>query len=265
MKQFEQAIVRTPSDSFPNGLTPGHLGTADAQLAKAQHKEYIQQLESAGLKVTVLPEMIDFPDSCFVEDPALVTDRVAILTNPSDPSRSGETAHIEEAIRAVYGDRVERISAPGTLEGGDICQAGNHFFIGISERTNRAGAEQLAAIVTRYGFTYDFISILEIPGLLHLKTGMTYVGDNTILGYETILNHPALAGYRKIIVDMDEEYASNCIRLNDIVLFPAGFPKTQAKLEAAGFKLRLIDVSEFRKQDGGLSCLSLRIPPLNFA
>ena len=105
----------------------------------------------------MLPTMNDFPNNCFIEDPAIVTDRMAILTNPATKNRNGETARIEPTIREIYGDRIERIEAPGTLEGGDICRAEDHFFIGISKRTNRAGADQLAAIVARYGFTYDFV------------------------------------------------------------------------------------------------------------
>ncbi len=264
MKEIERVIVRTPSESFWKGLTPGLMGKADVALAKSQHRSYIAEIEALGIPVKVLPELADFPDSCFVEDPAIVTDRVAILTNPSDKSRNGEPAYIEETIREIYGSRVERIEAPGTLEGGDICRAENHFFIGCSRRTNRAGADQLAAIVTKYGFSYDLISILEIDGLLHLKTGMTYIGDNTVMGLEAIMAHPAFASYRRIVVDPEEDYAANCIRLNDVILFPEGFPRTQAKLTAAGFKVKTIQVSEFRKQDGGLSCLSLRIPPLAF-
>lgn len=264
MNIIEQAIVRTPSGSFWQGLTPGLLGKADAALAKKQHSAYIAALEAAGIPVKTLPEMNDFPDSCFVEDPAIVTDRVAILTNPATKNRNGETARIEPTIREIYGDRIERIEAPGTLEGGDICRAEDHFFIGLSKRTNRAGADQLAAIVARYGFTYDFVSILEIQGLLHLKTGLSYIGDRTVIGLEAILAHPAFASYRRISVDPGEEYAANCIRLGDAVLFPEGFPKTRQLLIDAGFKVTTIQVSEFRKQDGGLSCLSLRLPSLSF-
>lgn len=264
MKRIERVIVRTPSDSFDQGLTHGLLGKADVALAKKQHQRYVADIESDGIPVTVLPELIDFPDSCFVEDAAIVTDRVAILTNPRFRLRNGEPAEIEAAVREIYGERIERIDPSVTLEGGDVYRAEDHFFIGLSSRTPRDGAEALGAILTRYGFTYDIVPITQVKGLLHLTTGSSYLGERTVIGRGAILSDAAYDSYRKIVVPEDEAYAANCIRLNNFVLFPEGFPKTEKLVRDAGFEVKTINVSEIERQDGGLSCLSLRIPPLAF-
>lgn len=264
MQRIERVIVRTPSDSFPEGLTHGLLGKPDPALAKKQHQRYVAAIESDGIPITVLPELIEFPDSCFVEDTAIVTDRVAILTNPRFRLRNGEPAKIEATIRSIYGDRIERIDSTVTLEGGDVSRVEDHFFIGQSSRTTQEGAEQLGRILTKYGFTYDIVPIAQIKGLLHLTTGSTYLGERTVLGIAPILADPAFESYRRLVVPEGEEYAANCIRLNNFVLFPEGFPKTEKMVRDAGFEVKTINVSEIERQDGGLSCLSLRVPPLMF-
>ncbi len=265
MKQFEQAIVRIPCDRFPEGITPGSLGKADVASARKQHQAYIETLKACGVKVTVLEAENDFPDSCFVEDPAIVTDRVAIITRFGAASRSGETPLILPAITAVYGDHIETIQAPGTVEGGDICQVGEHFFIGLSLRTNDEGARQLGEILKKYGFTSSTIDIRKYKTVLHLKTGMSYLGNDTFIVMPEIMDEPELKKYTKLVVTPEESYAANCIRVNDFVIIPAGFTNAIAQVEGAGFKTLPLEMSEFRKQDGGLSCLSLRIPELHFA
>lgn len=263
MCKFEKAITRTPCATFANGLTPGLLGKPDVNLAKEQHKGYISALQQCGLKVEVLPADDQYPDSCFVEDPAIVTDKVAIMTSPCDPSRKGEELRIRAAIDAVYGSHVETLTAPATLEGGDICQVGNHFFIGLSRRTNDEGGRQLAAVLKKYGFTSSFINIRDFKTILHLKTGISYLGNNTFICMPEIASHPELAKFKKIITSDAEGYSANCIRVNDTVIMPQGFDGAIHDVEAAGFTVMAIPVTEFRKQDGGLSCLSLRIPKLN--
>ncbi len=263
MTYFEQAIVRTPCDRFSEGITPGLLGKADASLARVHHQGYIDALKASGVKVTVLESLNDFPDSCFVEDSAIVTKRVAIMTRFTAPSRSGESPLMREVIEGIYGSHIEAIQAPGNVEGGDICRAGDHFLIGLSSRTNEEGARQLAEILKKYGFTSSTINIRPHGFILHLSTALSYLGNNTFILMPELANEPALEKYTQLVVKPEERYASNCIRVNDAVIFPAGFPNAIAQVEAAGFKVRPVETSEFQKQDGGLSCLSLRIPPLH--
>jgi dimethylargininase len=162
-----------------------------------------------------------------------------------------------KALGAFF-EHLDKIEAPGMLDGGDICEAGNHFLIGVSARTNEEGASQLARILARQGYTSTVIDIRSTPGILHLKSGIAYLGDNRMAVIDALADHPALAGYAQVRVDAGEEYAANCIRVNDRVLIAAGFPRLATKLRELGYALVELDMSEFRKMDGGLSCLSLR-------
>jgi dimethylargininase len=152
---------------------------------------------------------------------------------------------------------VETIQPPGTLDGGDICQAGKHFFIGISHRTNEAGAQQLARILEGEGYSTSQIDI-RATGILHLKSGIAYLGDSRLVLVEGMDKLGSFADYEIISVDADEQYAANCVRVNEYVLLAAGFPKIGAELSALGYKTISLEMSEFQKMDGGLSCLSLR-------
>ncbi len=259
MCHYEKAITRPPSDTFAEGLTHGLLGKPDVALAKKQHEAYVSALRRCGVSVTVLHPDNDHPDSCFTEDEAIVTDRMAVIPSMCRPSRQGEEVRMRPIIEAFYQGRIEEIRQPGTLEGGDICRDGNHFFIGISSRTNEEGARQMAAIAEKYGFTYDFCDIRGIR-ILHLTTGMSYIGNNTIICCPDFKHLPAYKGYRVIVTSEKEAYAANCVRMNDKVIMPAGFKGTERKLIRAGFDVIQVPMSEFEKQDGGLSCLSLRLP-----
>jgi dimethylargininase len=150
------------------------------------------------------------------------------------------------------------IESPGTLDGGDICEAGEHFFIGISQRTNWEGAAQLAAFLTKAGHTSSCIDVRVVPGILHLKSGIAALDDERIVAIDSLMDQPALKNYEIVRVPRGEEYAANCVRVNDHVLMAAGFPGMQHTLEQLGYGLIVLDMSEFQKMDGGLSCLSLR-------
>ena len=252
---FQNAIVRNPSSSLLSGLTTSaELGKPNIEKALEQHYRYINALSQCDVEVTVLPELVAFPDSCFVEDVALLTDSMAVLTRPGALSRQGEVAEIESTI-ACFFKKISRIEAPGCLEAGDVLQVENHFFIGLSARTNEEGAQQLIQILTDHGYT---ASVIPLKIFLHLKTGISYLGEGyTLVGGE-LINHPALAQLKQIIVDPYELYAANCIMVNGTVIMSSGYPKTQKTVNALGFPLIELDVSEFRKLDGGLSCLSLR-------
>ncbi|TDR23591.1 dimethylarginine dimethylaminohydrolase family protein [Marinicella litoralis] len=251
---FKHAIVKTPCHAMINGITEAQLGAPHYALALQQHQNYIQALKQCGVAVTVLPADENFPDSCFVEDPAILTKACAIITNPGASSRKGETDAIEKAVKAFY-PKVERIQPPGTLDGGDVMMVNNHFFIGLSDRSNSNGANQLIAILESHGMSGSCVAMSE---MLHLKTGLSYLENNHLVASGAFLQHAAFEKFNVLAVDPDESYAANCIWVNGTVIMPAGFAKTQKKLRQAGFDVLPVDVSEFQKLDGGLSCLSLR-------
>jgi dimethylargininase len=254
---FTRAIVRPPADTFANGLTSSNLGPPDVEKAREQHRSYRQALERAGLRVTELEESRDFPDATFVEDVAVLTGSAAMLTRPGAQSRRGEVDLVRDALSQCKFSLAE-IAAPGTLDGGDVCDADGHFLIGLSARTNDEGAEQLARWLSVNGRTSTIVDARGIDALLHFKSGFAYVGDGTIVAGKNLAEHAVFRGYRMVIVPPEDAYAANCVRVNDRVLVPAGNPMLSRALGDLGYNLEIVDVSEFQKMDGGLSCLSLR-------
>lgn len=254
--QFTQAIVRLPSPSIMKGLTTSaELGAVDYQKACFQHQQYIETLQGCGLEVTILEPLDDFPDACFVEDPAILCQSMAIVARPGAPSRLQEVDFIEPILHQLFADKTYSIQAPAYLDGGDILQIENHFYIGLSARTNHEGAKQFSDLVSQENYTS---SIVEFDNMLHLKTGISYIGNQCILINNSIADHPEFLSFDKIIVDEDEAYAANAIRVNDFFIMAKGFAKTIKRVKEKGFQVLEVDVSEFRKIDGGLSCLSLR-------
>lgn len=254
---FTHAIVRPPAENFCDGLTTQDLGIPTYKTALEQHAAYCDALRACGLDLVELPADPAFPDAEFVEDAAILIPEAAILTRPGAASRAGEVESIRETLTRFY-HRMYLIQAPGTVDGGDICEAGRHFFIGISERTNVAGAVQLAEILAGEGYTTDLIDIRGTPGILHLKSGLSYLGDETLVVIDALADNPVFRDFRLLPVLPKEAYAANCVRVNDFVLVPAGFPGLQKTLDDAGFQSLPLQMSEFQKMDGGLSCLSLR-------
>lgn len=252
---FSDAIVRAVPSSIDAGITSADLGKPDYEKAREQHERYVGALERCGLEVTVLEADERYPDSVFIEDTAVVTDRCAIVTNPGAERRRGEVHEIEEVLSGLY-ENVERIVSPGTLDGGDVLQVGDHFYVGLTRRTNREGAEQLAAILRGYGFGASFV---ELRRFLHLKTGVAYLGGKDLLVAGELVARDEFDGFDEIVVTPEEEYSANCIRVNGQVLVPAGCEKTREKISGRGYEVIEMEMSEFRKVDGGLSCLSLRL------
>ena len=254
-----RAIVRPPSPNFSDGLTTASLGVPIYEVALKQHAAYCVALEECGLTVTCLEADPAYPDSTFVEDTAVLTESGAILTRPGAASRRGELQTISEVLRTYLpASSIGAIQAPGTIDGGDICEAGNHFFIGISERTNRAGSEQLAAWVASSGFTSSFVDIRHEKTLLHLKSGVAYLGENQLVVTDALAQREEFAGYEYVRVTPKEEYGANCVRINEYVLIPQGCVKLGESLQKLGHQTIALEMSEFQKMDGGLSCLSLR-------
>lgn len=254
MYRFSRAIVRKPGRSLVAGLTEADLGLPDYDRAVIQHQGYVDALRQCGLDVTVLEAREEYPDSVFIEDVAVLTADCAIITRPGAPTRAGEVAGMVEVLQPFY-QKIERIEAPGTLEGGDVMQVGRHVFIGLSERTNRAGAEQLIAILKRYGLTGTTVPVAEF---LHLKTGVTSFAEGCFVAAGELVESASFSGASVTAVAAGEEPAANCIRINDRVLVPAGYDRTRSLIEAAGVETIAVEISEFTKLDGGLTCLSLR-------
>lgn len=254
---FRHALVRPPSVHFASGLTTSGLGEPDFGLALQQHYAYVRALEACGLEILRLPADDRFPDATFVEDTAIVRADGAILARPGAPSRAGEVDAVRERLVSHFPDPTA-IEEPGTLDGGDVCEAGDRAFIGVSERTNEAGAEQLAAWFARHGVRPHLVDIRGTPGLLHLKTGLACLGENRLLIVPALAEEPAFRSFELVLVPEDESYAANAIRVNDRVLLASGFRGTEERLRRLGYEVQTLAMSEFRKMDGGLSCLSLR-------
>lgn len=255
--RLTRALVRPPAATFAAGITSSGLGPPDLALALEQHEDYCRALKRLGLSLVRLAPAPHLPDSTFVEDTAVVTAGRAILTRPGAPSRAGEVAAVRPALEEWFMD-LDEIHAPGTVDGGDVCEAGAHFFLGLSHRSNDEGVAQLSEWLARLGLGSSVIDIRGIPGLLHLKTGLSWLGDRRMLAIGELAGHEALAGWTVVPVPMGEEYAANCIRVNDALLVARGFPATAVGLAGLGYDVVALDVSEYRKMDGGLSCLSVR-------
>jgi len=254
---YQRAIVRPPGSNFSEGLTTVDLGRPDLGLAREQHEAYCEALERCGLELTRLPEDPRHPDSTFVEDTAILIGRRAILTRPGAESRAGEIAAIRGPLSAHYGG-LESIVSPGTLDGGDVCEVGDAVLIGISQRTNEEGARQLAAILEQEGFPSRAIDIRGLPDILHLKSGVSWVGHGRIVAIEALAAHPALRDLEVIRVESGEAYAANGVLVNGRLLVAAGYPGLERTLRRLGCDVLPLEMSEFQKMDGGLSCLSLR-------
>ncbi len=255
--KYRHALVRPPPRGFADGITSAREGSPQLDLALAQHAAYCDALRECGLSVQVLPADDRFPDSSFVEDTAVIADRLAIATVPGAASRVGEVAAVAEAL-SHYRPDIHEIIAPGSVDGGDICQVEEHFFIGLSHRTNDEGAHQLATILRAHGYSTSTINIRNSRKLLHLKSGMAYLGDRRLAVMWDFPLVPELLRYELLRVSPDEQYAANCLRINERVLIAAGFPRFREAVRRLGLAAITLDMSEFRKMDGGLSCLSLR-------
>lgn len=256
--QFSRAIARLPGTNFADGLTQqSAAGRPDFQRTLEQHRRYVDALERCGVRVTTLAADAGYPDGTFVEDTAVLTPDWAILARPGAATRAGEVPSIAQALPPHFAD-LAAIESPGTVDGGDICEAGSHYFIGLSQRTNEEGARQLAVLLAARGCTSSVVDIRASRTLLHLKTGIAFLGDDCLVVTDDLPPHADFGRFRQVRVEPAESYAANCIRVNDRVLVATGFPRFSAALAALGFQPLELDMSEFRKMDGGLSCLSLR-------
>jgi len=251
---YKNAIVREPARSAVQGLTTVDFGTPDYDLLLEQHENYVQTLQSLGLDIVKLESLEEFPDAYFTEDVAIVVPETAVIMRPGADTRRGETAHIIETL-ARYRN-IQSIVEPGTIDGGDVLIVDKHCIVGLSERTNRDGAEQLCQILGKFGYRGD---IVEVPEALHFKSSVNFIDQTTLLVTQSCYDMGCLSSYRKLVVPEGEEYAANVVWINGKVLIPDGYPGTKILLIENGYDVIEMPVSEISKMDGGLTCLSLRI------
>ena len=252
--RFRNAIVRMPCKNMVNGITSANLGKPDYSLACRQHDKYIEALTSCGLHVDILDANEAYPDSTFIEDVALLTSECAVITNPGALSRKGEEKDVVRIIEKHY-KHVEFIREPGTIEAGDIMMAGSHYYIGLSERTNKEGVRQMTETLRKYGMDASTVELREV---LHLKTGVAYLEHNNMVTAGEFISHPVFQEFNLLKVGGNEAYAANCIWVNETVIVPFGYPQTKNMIASFGYRIIDVDLSEFQKLDGGASCLSLR-------
>ncbi|MGB8645098.1 MAG: arginine deiminase-related protein [Anaerolineae bacterium] len=248
---YTRALVRQPGASLYHGISQRQLHP-DILRARDQHRAYCQALSRAGLNVTVLPPDERYPDSCFVQDTAVVIRGQGILCRPGAPTRQGEEQTIAEWLTGKL--PLAQITSPGALEGGDVMVLPDRVLVGQSGRSNASGVEQLRSLLAPLGLP---VSSIPIGNYLHLLTAATYLGQDLALVVEDFCDCPALHHLTVIPVPMPEAYAANVLAIGEQVVMPDGFPETAARLKAQGFQVLPVPLSEFEKVDGGATCLSL--------
>ena len=231
-----------------------HLARTPIDMGRAaeQHLAYEQQLEALGCEVTSLPGEPELPDSVFVEDAALVFDELAILARPGAESRRAEVASVGKALEAHR--QLGRIEAPGTLDGGDVLTAGKQVFVGLSQRTNQAGIEQMRALLEPHGYSVESV---KVERCLHLKSAVSQVAEKTLLINPAWLEPSAFRDFELIEVDATEPFAANALLVSGAVIYPAAYARTRKRLEARGIRVIPVEVSELAKAEGGVTCCSL--------
>lgn len=253
---YTKGIVRKVSTELTGALSEnGNSVEISIERARHEHKRYIQVLNDLGIETVVLPADPTFPDGVFVEDTAVILPGLAVITNPGASTRTGEVDSVETALSPFI--KTQRMKNGGTLDGGDVLRLGNKYFIGISQRTNIEGAEELREILMERGLMAELV---EFTGALHLTSIITPLSSNTVVGIKEVLDNPAFGGMKelsKIVVPSNEIPAANVLVANGKVLIPGGFPETSGIIRAAGFDVIKIDNFEFMKADGGLTCRSV--------
>ena len=224
----------------------------DAGVVARQHRGYCNALRACGARVVTLPPLDELPDSVFVEDTAIVLEEVAILTRPGAESRRGEVGLIEPEVARLR--TVVKVEAPATLEGGDVMRVGRTLYVGLSPRTNAEGAAALRRLAGPHG--YEVVTV-ELRGCLHLKTGCSALDEGTVLVNPEWVDVRAFGGRELVAVDAAEPWAANVLRVEASVCVSAAHPRTAALLASRGYDVRAVEVSEFAKAEGGMTCMSL--------
>ena len=251
---FNSAIVRTPGKSVVNGLRAAAGPAPVFERVLAEHQAYVAALRAAGVEVTVLDALEQFPDSIFVEDPALVFSQATILLRPGAPSRRAEVHELSATLAARFPEVLPL--REGFADGGDILVTLGCVLIGLSARTDVAGAADLRALLDSIGLVSQVVAIPR--GTLHLKTDCSLIDEETVLATEQLAKSGVLDGFRVLVVAEEERGATNALRVNDVVFIRAGCPRTYDMLVTHGLNVVQLPVSEIAKIDAGLSCMSLR-------
>jgi dimethylargininase len=252
---FTRALCRAPARSAVKGIRADGGPDPDFYGLAAEHEAYVATLRELGLAVEVLEPLDEFPDALFTEDVALTFPKGAILLRPGAPTRAGEVEHIRAALAAHHAQLLE-MTGPGYADGGDILRLADRVIIGLSARTDRAGAEELAALLGKLGYPAE---IAETPaGVLHFKTGCGLIDDRTILAVPALADCPQFAGLEVVLTPLGEEPAANILRVRDTVLVGDRWLATHAMLAARGIETRPLPTDQIAHIDAGLSCMSLR-------
>lgn len=253
--RFSHAIARIPATSAVDGLRAVDRGAPDIAALRSEHTAYVETLRRLGVSVDVLPALEGFPDSMFVEDPALVFAEGAILLRPGAPTRFGETAEIAPVLRDRFGTVIE-LTGPGFSDGGDVLLTADRLYIGLSARTDREGARELVAALAKLGRQAEVV--VPPPGVLHLKTGCSLLDETTLLATRQIADAGLFQGLDGVVVPEGEEPVANALAVNGTVLIAAGFPRTADLLTGRGYRVTTLKLDEVMKLDAGLSCMTLR-------
>ena len=250
------AITREISPRFDEcEITHIERTPIDLNIARAQHRAYVNALKDLGCKVIELPAESNYPDSVFVEDTAFILPEVAVITRPGADSRKPETESIARALSPHL--HLVHVREPAMVDGGDVLVLGKSIYVGLSTRSNREAIDQLNKLLEEYGYT---VSGVQTQGCLHLKSAVSRVDEKTLLINPNWVDANHFAGFDLIEVDPSEPFAANCLPIGDSIIFPLAFPKTRAKLEERGYKVAIIDVSELAKAEGAVTCCGLIIP-----
>ena len=253
--QFTHALCRLPSKSVTDGLRAQDQGDPDPLAFAAEHAAYISALRDAGCAVTVLPADENFPDSVFIEDPALVLNGTAIVLRPGAETRLGEAAALRPALVENMNNVVD-LQTAGYVDGGDVLCTDDRVLLGLSARTSEQGAADLRPLVEALGYT---LHVLQTPpDILHFKTESSLLDESTVLATPALAASGAFYGMTVIETAAGEDAAANAIRVNDFVFLSAGYPNTAKRLEDAGYTSKILNTSQAALVDGGLSCMSLR-------
>jgi dimethylargininase len=253
--RFTDAIARKPGDSVASGLREVDQGAPSPDLFRTEHRAYIDALERAGVKVTVLDALEKFPDSVFIEDAALCLPGISVVLRPGTPSRTGEASRVFSDLQRL-GHEVVRNDSEGFIDGGDILVTESDILVGLSRRTDRAGFRWLKSVLQPRG--YSVLAVHTPEEVLHFKSDCSLVDEETVLATSRLAGADCFSSYRVLTVPSGEEAAANSIRVNDTVLVPAGFPSTAELLAREHVQVDMVSVSQAALLDGGLSCMSLR-------
>lgn len=249
LKNLKHAVVREPGLNFPSCISSHPLRhTINLTKALNQHSYYCEVLESFNLKIVHLPSN-EFPDSCFVEDNAVIQDKRALITRMGVEARRGEEKSIENVLKDYM--EIKRAVTPATIEGGDVIHLSDRLVCGLTQRTNTDGVDQMR------NWLNVTVDLIVDPNIIHLKSYVTYLGKGYVIATKTYVNHPILKNFKVLIIDEDEGYAANTLTIENTVLMPTGFPKTQSMLRDNDFDVITLEMSEFQKCEGALTCLSL--------